>query len=393
MERQIRLALGILILLVMSPWSSMVEPGSKESDSLEAERDVEFFSIRTDAYSDFVGTYDASNVQEQRAVEAHSRLGTYSMTGLELNRPLSTDVLEPRFDAQLLLIDNDRNMLDVRQDLSDIPGLEVREFIGPSGLVVQGTLTAIHNTQSIPSVVAQWDVPLAMFLDDSMLDAMLFEGGLNALQGEEVRLEGWWGDEQIDALTIADAQGNTIEQDLSQVAQAALDDVEHLDQGQYRGTLATNSVLDIVRQPSVMWLRFEPQMVFENDQSKNHMKINTMRSYFTTDLDGSGQIVAVADSGLDEDHGDFGTRVVGNYDVIGDGSTADKHSGHGTHVACTVLGDGSKGGYAGVAPDAELYFQAMENDNTGNFVSPSLNYLLNTAYNAGARIHTNSWGS
>ena len=28
------------------------------------------------------------------------------------------------------------------------------------------------------------------------------------------------------------------------------------------------------------------------------MKINTMRSYFTTDLDGSGQIVAVADSGL-----------------------------------------------------------------------------------------------
>ena len=79
--------------------------------------------------------------------------------------------------------------------------------------------------------------------------------------------------------------------------------------------------------------------------------------------------------------------------MIGDGSTADKHSGHGTHVSCTVLGDGSKGGYAGVAPDAELYFQAMENDNTGNFVSPSLNYLLNTAYNAGARIHTNSWGS
>ena len=119
MERRIRLALGILILLLMSPWSSMVEPGSEESDSLEAERDVEFFSIRTDAYSDFVGTYDSSNVQEQRTVEAHSRLGTYSIDGLELNRPLSNDVLEPRFDAQLLLINNDRNMLDVRKDLAD----------------------------------------------------------------------------------------------------------------------------------------------------------------------------------------------------------------------------------------------------------------------------------
>ena len=192
MERQIRLALGILILLLMSPWSSMVEPGSEESDSLEAERDVEFFSIRTDAYSDFVGTYDASNVLEQRAVEAHSRLGTYSIDGLELNRPLSSDVLEPRFDAQLLLINNDRNMLDVRKDLSDIPGLEVREFVGPSGLIVQGTLTAFQNAQTVPSVVAQWDVPLAMFLDDSMLDALLFEGGSEVLQGEEVRLEGWW---------------------------------------------------------------------------------------------------------------------------------------------------------------------------------------------------------
>ena len=81
---------------------------------------------------------------------------------------------------------------------------------------------------------------------------------------------------------------------------------------------------------------------------------NTMQSYYTTDLDGAGQIVAVADSGLDEDHGDFGNRVIGNVDVIGDGSTADAHSGHGTHVSCTILGDGSRGTYAGVAPEAEL---------------------------------------
>ena len=393
MEQQVRLALGILILLLMSPWSSMVGPDEESNQHLEQERDVEFFSIRTDAYTDFVGTYESSFIDEQRPVEAHSRLGKFSVNGLELNRPLSSEVLEPRMDVQLLLIDNNRHMLEVRNDLSEITGLEVREFVGPSGLMVQGTSSAFVRAQSIPSVVAQWDVPLAMFLDDSMLDAMLFEGGTEALRGEEVRLEGWWNQQQLESLAISDTDGNTIQQELGEVAAIALDDSVHLDQGQYRGYLAVNTLLDVVRQPSVMWLRFEPQMAFENDQSKNHMKINTMRSYFTTDLDGSGQIVAVADSGLDEDHGDFGTRVIGNYDVIGDGSTADRHSGHGTHVACTVLGDGTKGGYAGVAPDAELYFQAMENDNTGNFVSPSLNYLLNTAYNAGARIHTNSWGS
>ena len=393
MERQICLAIGILILLLMSPWSSMVSPETESSQNLDLERNVEFFSIRTDAYSDFVGTYESSIIEEQRPIEAHSRLGIFSVNSLELNRPLTTDVLEPRMDVQLLLIDNARHMSEVRSELSEISGLEVREFVSPSGLMVQGTAPAFLAVQNEPAVIAQWDVPLAMFLDDTLLDAMMFEDGIAAIQDQEVRLEGWWGDQQIDDVSIADSDGNTIQQSLSQVAALALKDATHLDQGQYRGNLAVNNLLDIVRQPSVMWLRFEPQMTIDNDQSKNHMKINTMRSYFTTDLDGSGQIVAVADSGLDEDHGDFGTRVVGNYDVIGDGSTADKHSGHGTHVSCTVLGDGSKGGYAGVAPDAELYFQAMENDNTGNFVSPSLNYLLNTAYNAGARIHTNSWGS
>ena len=378
---------------MMSPWTSMVSPEVESEQNLTDQRNAEYFSIRTDAYSDFIGTYEDSEATEQRALVAESRLGVFSVNGLELNRPLSSDVLEPRLDVQLLLIDNDRHMQEVRNELSEISGLEVREFIGPSGLMVQGTASALFRAQSISSVIAQWDVPLAMFLDDSMLDVMMFEDGIETLQDEEIRLEGWWSHQQIDSLSIADDEGNTIKQELSDVAAIALDDAEHLDLGQYRGKLSVKTVLDVVRQPSVMWLRFEPQMAYDNDQSKNHMQINTMRSYFTTDLDGSGQIVAVADSGLDDDHGDFGTRIVGNYDVIGDGSTADRHSGHGTHVACTVLGDGSRGGYAGVAPDAELYFQAMENDNTGNFVSPSLNYLLNSAYNAGARIHTNSWGS
>ncbi len=60
MERRVRLALGILIILLMSPWSSMVGPETDEKQRLDDERDVEFFSIRTDAYSDFVGTYASS---------------------------------------------------------------------------------------------------------------------------------------------------------------------------------------------------------------------------------------------------------------------------------------------------------------------------------------------
>ena len=392
MRHQWRPALGILLILLLSPWSSLIQSEEDESSTLIAD-EYEQFSIRTDAYSDFVGELDVTIEQEQRAVEANSRIGVFTIHGLETSRPLSSDVLEPRNDVRLLLVNNERNLLDVRSELSDLQGIEVREYISPSGLLVQGTNDGFDSARLIDGIEGQLLVPLAMFLDDVFLDAMLFEQETATIYGQEVRLEGWRSEQTLDLISIHDASGSSIEQDLNDVASLAMDDVVKLDDGRYRGLLSVDDVLDIVRQPSVMWLRFEPQMAFSNDQSKNHMKISTMRSYFTTDLDGSGQIVAVADSGLDEDHGDFGTRVVGNFDVIGDGSTADKHSGHGTHVACTVLGDGTKGGYAGVAPDASLYFQAMENDNTGNFQSPSLNYLLNTAYNSGARIHTNSWGS
>ena len=80
---------------------------------------------------------------------------------------------------------------------------------------------------------------------------------------------------------------------------------------------------------------------------------------YLTGLNGSGQRVAVADTGLDEDHGDFGNRIINVVNVAGDSSTADTNDGHGTHVACTVLGDGSRtSSYAGIAPEAELYFQA-----------------------------------
>ena len=197
----------------------------------------------------------------------------------------------------------------------------------------------------------------------------------------------------VEDLDLTDGEGGTLVQSLGEVAQEAMVNPRAWDQGRYEGVLQDVPLEQVLMQPSVMHLRADPAFAAFNDKSRQHMQTNSMATYYTTDLDGSGQIVAVADAGLDEDHGDFGSRVVGSYDVIGDGSTADKHSGHGTHVSCTVLGDGFRGGYDGVAQAAELYFQAMENDNTGNFQSPSLNNLLNTAYNAGARTHTNSWGS
>jgi hypothetical protein len=105
--------------------------------------------------------------------------------------------------------------------------------------------------------------------------------------------------------------------------------------------------------------------------------------------DGSGQIVAVADTGIDQEHPDFAGRIVAAIG-FGPGGTTDDFHGHGTHVAGSVLGDGaaSNGQYRGAAPGARLYFQSLQSNGRPLAALPAdLNDLLQPAYDAGARIH------
>lgn len=122
-------------------------------------------------------------------------------------------------------------------------------------------------------------------------------------------------------------------------------------------------------------------------------------------LTGAGQVVAVADSGLDTGdlrslHPDFQSRpgepakVVGLRSFGGAGTAADP-VGHGTHVAGTVAGTGaaSDGRFRGLAPGARLYVQGLL-DRSGRANLPAeLATLYGPAYAAGARIQVNGWGT
>lgn len=124
-------------------------------------------------------------------------------------------------------------------------------------------------------------------------------------------------------------------------------------------------------------------------------EINDEGIHSIVPYEGDGQIIGVADTGLDADHQDFQRRI---HKIVARGRSHD-HSdphGHGTHVAGSILGDGnaSQGLIKGIAPKAKLFFQSILDDHGGLGGLPlSLNELFQEAYEEGVRIHNNSWGA
>lgn len=154
---------------------------------------------------------------------------------------------------------------------------------------------------------------------------------------------------------------------------------------------------DIAAINGISWIEKYVQPRATNDVAAGIITVDTIHN--TYGLNGSGQIVAVCDSGLDTGvndssmHADLRGRILSITDLSNDGSSADQ-IGHGTHVAGSVLGNGSLSGgnYSGMAPEAQLIFQAVGNDSNYLYLPGDLNEVFQPAYNLGARIHTNSWG-
>ncbi|HEX8520495.1 MAG TPA: S8 family serine peptidase, partial [Pseudonocardia sp.] len=121
-----------------------------------------------------------------------------------------------------------------------------------------------------------------------------------------------------------------------------------------------------------------------------------------TAFEGAGQTVAVADTGFDRGsvsdvHPAFSGRVAKLY-ALGRPGRADDPNGHGTHVAGSVLGDGTSatmGDVRGTAPRARLVLQSLLSAGGGlGGIPVDLHDLFGPPYDDdGARVHTNSWGS
>ncbi len=194
------------------------------------------------------------------------------------------------------------------------------------------------------------------------------------------------------------------------------------DNGVLIASASVEQLSAIAQLPDVLWVEpfFIPKIL--NDQATGIMNVQPAWNLGYT---GAGQTVTIADTGLDtgvddpsvngDIHLDFDNRVthlsswaVQNYSGISnvgaDDGASDLDSGHGTHVAGSVGGNGarSSGTIRGAAYEADITFQAVEqwttfSDGSSSYqltgIPSDITQLFLEAYGWGSRVHTNSWGS
>jgi uncharacterized repeat protein (TIGR01451 family) len=261
-------------------------------------------------------------------------------------------------------------------------GVEVLEYLPDYAYLVRGNSSELSAVASLPDLYAQTPFTLADKLAPALLRAMR--------RGEKdlgkVRAFGWPQDAGRDTALARDLDRLAVEQPVSADARM---------------------ILQLAGLESVRWVEpvFEPRIL--NDQAREIMNVDPV--WEKRQLFGSGQVVAVADSGLDTGSlatlsPDFGGRILATH-VLSDGGQWDDNHGHGTHVAGSIAGAGVQSGadpeqhdyansFAGVAPEANLVIQAFEVMTTGAIVGLDPDYyeLFAEAYADGARIHSDSWG-
>jgi len=174
-----------------------------------------------------------------------------------------------------------------------------------------------------------------------------------------------------------------------------------------RAIVPQAALVPLARLDAVCWIEPHLTPTVDNDVGGGIMRVPEAWSALA--LYGAGQIVCVADTGLDTGdlatlHADFRGRLLGAYALGREGDWSDP-SGHGTHVAGSVLGSGAMSGsyparhryagsLAGVAPEAWLIFQSLRDaDGTLGGIPDDYRDLFVAPYQDGARIHTNSWSS
>jgi hypothetical protein len=236
------------------------------------------------------------------------------------------------------------------------------------------------------------------------------------------RLDGATGIKQLRIQLFDDVDLPAIASKLTALGATELGRIDESDVKFLRVNVDASLINTLARMDAVQWIEpVEPLKLF-NDHAADTLDVRPMWTPGAVPgasgdgtLQGQNQIVGIADTGLDTGntatmHPDFAGRVkaLQAWARIGDASDP---VGHGTHTAGSLAGDGSywtanisgagsctascnaSKAPKGMAPKSQIVFQSIADAN-GNLVGipDDPGSLFGSAYDLGARVHSDSYG-
>lgn len=174
----------------------------------------------------------------------------------------------------------------------------------------------------------------------------------------------------------------------------------------YRAEVPARIIERIAAMEEVKWIEEWVQPRVTNNVAAGIIGAEAVRTRLG--LYGAGQVIAIADTGLDTGQqatlsADFAGRLLKAYAIRRPGDWSDL-TGHGTHITGIATGSGVlsgsnpsghlyTGSFAGVAPEAQFIMQSIGDASEYLYPPANLSDLFLPAYTDGARVHSDSWGS
>ncbi|NCA83594.1 MAG: hypothetical protein EOM72_12795, partial [Opitutae bacterium] len=264
-------------------------------------------------------------------------------------------------------------------------GAELKGYIPENAFLVEATPAQIATIGALADVgwVGEY---LPAYKRARPVRALLAKGGGAALECN------------VTVFRLEDLE--RIAQEIAAIPGAVVTAEEPLsDRGRVRAWLSPAAIEEVTGWGEVEWVAPYRKRQLWNDVAVRTNLMGVTNAWSVLGLTGAGQTIAVCDTGLDTGntntlHRDFTNRVVWAQALGRPGNWSDPDS-HGTHVAGSVLGNGtsSTGRYKGVAYQANLVFQSvLTSTGTLGGIPADLNVLFRAAFTNGARIHSDSWG-
>ncbi len=183
---------------------------------------------------------------------------------------------------------------------------------------------------------------------------------------------------------------------------ASIESINRLPEwGVVYATMALNDMESLAKMGEVQWIEEHVEAKILNDSAAKTEHLNAVSMWNDWNLTGKGQVVGHADTGVDTGdeatiHDDFKGQIKALFDLANGGTDAADYDGHGTHTAGSICGNGSSSGgqYRGIAYEAQLVSQCVADKDSGSLTGLNdLFGLYQQSYEAGATIHSDSWGT